>query len=1136
MSADGCVSGAHDATASTLNVDTKELSVRAVAKSSSPSLDLPDDGARGWRGLFARVETTTSARVRTWITAVALAFYAVFILRTSFNLAGTRYFVLFEDAMISMRYARHLAAGHGLVWNIGEPPIEGFTNLLWVLWMSVAHTLGLAESKISLFIMLTGVAILLGTGLVASKVARKVSNAPWVPVAVLAATLFDYPLVFWTLRGMEVGALTVTVYTLLWLALENEDAFSLPRTLAMGALAAAALLIRSDAFVPVGLICLYGFLTCSRRWLFAAVVGSFAGGAVGAQMVFRKAYFHESLPNTAYLKLYKIDILDRIKRGAFVGLEVLALHLVVPIAVVVASVLGAKLQKGWARALWEDRTKRRLVLLGALFVAQIGYATFVGGDAWEWMLYANRYMCVGMPALIVLTTVLLHRAIQADGHLPADEQRTLFAKRFSLGLVAGGLVLVALNLYARKFPEQGIAATIVFSKTPFAAGGAMVVGGLLLRLRDARTGIVDGLGALQRRLGSQKTVAGAALLLTAIVWLPSHLLPLGRWAAQNAAQYVDEARYTRLGLLIQASTPPDFRIAVAAAGATPYFAQRPTEDLLGKNDRHVAKLAPRGVFSPGHDKWDYAYSLGEKNAQLIVEPVDVNPADEQYMASLGFEELPNGMRLKQGAPVQREDLLGLEMGEPSAVSSASLASALGQLGFVLPAAIGVADFGILLAFGLLAFVAARGIVRDRESFGDLSPNAPAEAGELDDGQKAALAGAEARAIPTLDGMRGIAVIAVLVFHFAWTFPGDDPAHATGILEKIAVQIHALAWSGWTGVDLFFVLSGYLITRGLVAPSKNPLGTRMKMFWMRRVLRIFPLYYAVLIVGTAVTLALGSRWVPGLPYWLYMQNYTLAFDHEVMRWTAHFWSLAIEEQFYFVWPLVALTVSRRRLIPTILTLVVLTVALRAGLTFKGANLAAFQQWFAGEPEGVAHGIAKFVYRATFTRSDGLLLGAFVAVTQREVRHPVAQAWRRLRLPIFIGTALALAGLYVAATGLNDYDRRVIGVGYFALALFFASGISMCADHVVSARTERFLSWGPLVSCGKVSYGMYIFHWPLVVLGVPYLMKWQEGQSVATQMAISGGFVIGGIALIWALASLSFRYFESPFLKMKGKFHG
>ncbi|MBX3227486.1 MAG: acyltransferase [Labilithrix sp.] len=1070
--------------------------------------------------------------MRLGVAIAALAFYAVFILRTSFSLGGTRYFVLFEDAMISMRYARHLADGHGLVWNVGEPPIEGFTNLLWVLWMAAAHKLGLSESKISLFIMLTGVAILSLTALVASRIAKKVTSSPWVPVAVLTATLFCYPLVFWTLRGMEVGAMTVSVYALLWLALENEDRFTLPRAIAMGVVAAAALLLRSDAAVPVGLICLYAFLTATgaNRWLLAGVIGVIAGGAVGAQMVFRRSYFHDTVPNTYYLKLYKIHTLDRVKRGAFVALQVLGFHLAIPLSIVLASIGIERPSFAWARRVWGDKTSRRLVLFGALFVAQVAYATYVGGDAWEWMMYANRYMSAGMPALIVLVAVLAERAISA----PAAE-REVFAKRFAYALIACGAVLVAVNLIGKKVDEQGIAATIKLEKTPFVAGAAFLLVGVLLRMKATAAALAEGLAALHARLSSRRTVAFATLLVALLVWLPSHLLPFGRWAKDNAAQYADEARYTRLGLLIKAETKEDFRIAVAAAGATPYFAQRPTEDLLGKNDAHVAHLAPRGVFSPGHDKWDYAYSLGERNAQLIVEAVDRNDADDAYIASLGFKELGgetgNHMLLRDGADVKDRELLGLDQ-----TNNDNIAGALASLGHTLPPAFGGADLGVVLVFGLVSAAVARRIVKDEDSFAELSPEPPPAPAELDEGQKQALAGADTHAIPTLDGLRGIAVLAVLAFHFAWTFPGDDPNAAHGLVDKIAVHLHAFMWSGWTGVDLFFVLSGYLITRGLVTDSKKPLGTRMKMFWMRRVLRIFPLYYAVLIGGTVVTLALGAQWVPNLPYWLYFQNYSLAFDPVIMRWTAHFWSLAIEEQFYFVWPIVALMVPRKKLIPLILGLVVFTVGLRGFLTFKGADIGIFQQWYAHEEGGLEHGIAKFVYRCTFTRADGLLLGAFVAVTQREVRHPIAQVWRRVRLPIFIATALALAGLYVMATGLNDYDRRVIGVGYFTLALLFASTVSLCADHVVGARATRFLSSKPLVACGKVSYGMYIFHWPLVVVVVPYLTKWQAGQSTVTQMAIAGAFVVGGIAFIYGVASLSFRFFESPFLKLKGKFHG
>jgi peptidoglycan/LPS O-acetylase OafA/YrhL len=285
-----------------------------------------------------------------------------------------------------------------------------------------------------------------------------------------------------------------------------------------------------------------------------------------------------------------------------------------------------------------------------------------------------------------------------------------------------------------------------------------------------------------------------------------------------------------------------------------------------------------------------------------------------------------------------------------------------------------------------------------------------------------------------------------------------------------------------------------------------------------------------IVGTIVALALDLGWIPGVSYWLYMQNYALAFDDEVMRWTAHFWSLAIEEQFYFVWPLVAVLTPRKKLIPTILVLVPIVVGLRGLLVFKGANIGPVAALLHDQ-----HQIAKFVYRCTFTRADGLLLGAFVAVTQREVGHPVSIAWRRLRFPIWLGTTLMVAGLYVWTHGLNDYDRRIMGIGYVVLALFFASSVSLCADAVIGERVRKFLSWGPLVACGKVSYGMYIFHWVLVVLLVPRIVKMQADMSVMMQILLNLGVVVGGTAVIYVLASISFRFFETPFLSLKKKFH-
>ena len=241
----------------------------------------------------------------------------------------------------------------------------------------------------------------------------------------------------------------------------------------------------------------------------------------------------------------------------------------------------------------------------------------------------------------------------------------------------------------------------------------------------------------------------------------------------------------------------------------------------------------------------------------------------------------------------------------------------------------------------------------------------------------------------IDVLRGIAILAVIIHHL--------PA---GLLE----QFGKFGLMGGRGVDLFFVLSGFLIGSTALARASRGASraAQTKAFFLLRTLRIWPLYFGLVglylldlpIFDPNVGFVL-RKW-PG--------HYLTFTSNDFGQLTLElgiFWSLAIEEQFYFVWPIVALMVSRRRLIPTILVLVPAVVVLRGFMIFKGAHIPALQHIFHDAP-----GIAKFVYRATFTRADGLLLGAFVAVTQREVSHSVSKAWRRLRFPIFIATALGI----------------------------------------------------------------------------------------------------------------------------------
>jgi peptidoglycan/LPS O-acetylase OafA/YrhL len=374
-------------------------------------------------------------------------------------------------------------------------------------------------------------------------------------------------------------------------------------------------------------------------------------------------------------------------------------------------------------------------------------------------------------------------------------------------------------------------------------------------------------------------------------------------------------------------------------------------------------------------------------------------------------------------------------------------------------------------------------------------------------------------ITPLDGLRGIAVILVLCFHFAWTFPDE------GLLAHV---FHRVLWVGWIGVDLFFVLSGYLITRGLVAKSDQPVGTRLRKFWARRVLRIFPLYYIVLIVGSGVCL-LASAPIPTLPYWFYFQNYALAFDPYVLRWTAHFWSLAIEEQFYFLWPLLALKAPRRLLVPTTLALIALCILSRGAM---GLHMHALEH--AGEHER-AEQVAKIAYRATVTHMDGLLLGALLAIMGGDKVSWLARVWKRVRPAAFVVTSLVLLALFVVTQGFNDYDGRVIVFGYASLAVFFACAVSVAVDGALYAAFAALLTSRPLRACGRVSYGMYLLHWPLVVFTVPLLTRWQGSASPLLGVGIGLGAVGLGIGVTYVLAEISFRFVETPFLRLKERFH-
>jgi peptidoglycan/LPS O-acetylase OafA/YrhL len=369
-------------------------------------------------------------------------------------------------------------------------------------------------------------------------------------------------------------------------------------------------------------------------------------------------------------------------------------------------------------------------------------------------------------------------------------------------------------------------------------------------------------------------------------------------------------------------------------------------------------------------------------------------------------------------------------------------------------------------------------------------------------------------MPALDGLRGLAVLMVLVFHFVGnTMP-------TNVAESAVV---GLTNYGAYGVELFFVLSGFLIT-GILYDSHNK-PHYFRNFYMRRLLRIFPLYYGVLVLVFFVAPLIPLLRGPTLDYlvdrqawaWLYAVNVYIARDGDwTFSYLNHFWSLAIEEHFYLFWPLVVFLLARR---PRTLIAVSLAVSLGALLARLIGSLAGLSWWT--------------TYVLTPFRLDGLALGAFLAVTARQ---PGGLEWLIRALP---RVATVAGGLLVGTfvwTRLVSHQalELVLPVRAGTVLILLACLLTWAVTAPKQSFTSRFFRSGTMAFFGTYSYGMYVYHHFISYYLVENrteldLARWlgSHGAAVALQASV-------GLAASVAVAYLSYELFEKRFLRMKRLF--
>ncbi|WP_263384685.1 acyltransferase family protein [Granulicella arctica] len=360
-------------------------------------------------------------------------------------------------------------------------------------------------------------------------------------------------------------------------------------------------------------------------------------------------------------------------------------------------------------------------------------------------------------------------------------------------------------------------------------------------------------------------------------------------------------------------------------------------------------------------------------------------------------------------------------------------------------------------------------------------------------------------VPALDGVRGLAILLVFLFHSM-----NGNIESVGWFSWIATRAVAM---GWTGVDLFFVLSGYLITRSLW-PGRGA-ANYYRVFYGRRALRIFPLYYAVLI---GVLMVAAWRHAPysfdtQILFWLNLSNLATAFAPSLIGSLSSFWSLAIEEQFYFIWPSILRHINEKYLVRISITLILIPLGLR--------NLPTIPHLLMRWPD--------LVYRLTFFRVDTLAAGALLAFVT--LKHPEALRHRATIRAMFWGSGL-LYGLLCFAK--QPSHLHVVRFGYTLLLVCFTSLVALSLSG--SGPLTAIFSNKWLRRMGDYSYCFYLLH----IFPIIYLIHrpWIRA-AVTSRLHLSVNLVAVLIALAqfgvtFALCALSYHFIEHPLSKLKKHF--
>lgn len=346
--------------------------------------------------------------------------------------------------------------------------------------------------------------------------------------------------------------------------------------------------------------------------------------------------------------------------------------------------------------------------------------------------------------------------------------------------------------------------------------------------------------------------------------------------------------------------------------------------------------------------------------------------------------------------------------------------------------------------------------------------------------------------PALDGLRAVSILLVLTVHLRLIAPHMKPFLPPG---------------GFLGVDVFFVISGFLITSLLLAEHHKSGSISLKDFYYRRILRLFPALTAVLLFACLVALLVRSFSALGLTNIrlastvFYFANWIRAYEGTDTWFLFHFWSLSVEEQFYLLWPALLLfllhrQVSRKNMFFIVSAMIITSAVLKPVLFLTGSSINR-------------------IYYGSDTRADSVLIGCAAGLL---LSFRFLAPTQRARL-IVRSLARASAILLVAFVCLVGDGFKPLYVGGLTL-------VSLCCAAVVvhlilnsESTVSGWLSSPPMQWVGQRSYGLYLWHWPMF--------------EIARLLPNEATVVFASVALTFVAALLSYRYIEVPFLRLKNR---